>query len=207
MDIETIQHGMTALSLVDPDVKNALDEVGLPAPRYMPETGFEAFLSIIISQQVSTTVAKVIMGRVVSLMDEVTPEAFSEISEQSLRRAGMSYRKIDYAKGLSEAVLKGSFDIDGLKTLSDKDAIKTITGLKGLGVWSAEIYLMFSVGRTDIFPANDLGILVALERLKGLSEKPTPAQAREIVNRWTPWRSVGALFLWHYYHQRFSEGE
>ncbi len=124
-----------------------------------------------------------------------------EISEQSLREAGLSFRKIEYAKGLAEAVLNGSLDIDGLATLSNEEAIQAITNLRGFGRWSAEIYLLFSMGRKDVFPADDLGVLVGLKQLKGLAEKPTAKQAREIVNHWAPWRSIGALFLWHYYHQ------
>ena len=90
-------------------------------------------------------------------------------------------------------------DIDGLETLNDKEAIDTITKLHGFGRWSAEIYLMFSLNRQNIFPANDLALLVALGRLKRLPDKPTPKQACELVRHWTPYRSIGSLFLWHYY--------
>ncbi|WP_375322578.1 DNA-3-methyladenine glycosylase family protein [Aliivibrio logei] len=141
------------------------------------------------------------MGRLVALLGEVTPERLLSIEDQNLRDAGLSWRKIEYAKGLALAVQSGSLDIDGLKTLSDEEAITAITNLKGFGRWSAEIYLMFSLGRQDIFPADDLGVLIALGRLKGLADKPTPKQAREIVDHWQPWRSVGSLFLWQYYHQ------
>jgi len=83
--------------------------------------------------------------------------------------------------------------------MTDTEAINAITALRGFGHWSAEIYLMFSLKRQDVFPADDLALQVALGRLKSLSEKPTPKQARDLVAHWTPWRSVGSLFLWHYY--------
>lgn len=200
MDEQTIEQGLKALCLIDKDLEAAVKNQGYPSPRVNPH-GFEAFLSIIVSQQLSTKVASVIMGRLVALLEEVTPERLLIVEEQSLRDVGLSWRKIEYAKGLALAVQSGSLDIDGLKTLSDEEAITAITNLKGFGRWSAEIYLMFSLGRQDIFPADDLGVLIALGRLKGLVDKPTPKQAREMVEHWQPWRSVGSLFLWQYYHQ------
>ncbi len=200
MDEQTIKQGLKALCLIDKELEAAMKIQGYPSPRVNPH-GFEAFLSIIVSQQLSTKVASVIMGRLVALLEEVTPERLLIVEEQSLRDVGLSWRKIEYAKGLALAVQSGSLDIDGLKTLSDEEAITAITNLKGFGRWSAEIYLMFSLGRQDIFPADDLGVLIALGRLKGLVDKPTPKQAREMVEHWQPWRSVGSLFLWQYYHQ------
>lgn len=199
MDKETIIRGMEALSLVDQDLKKAFKALGPPPVRMSPR-GFETFLFIIVSQQLSTKVATVIMQRVVSLMQCVTPEKLIGVADQDLRDAGLSWRKIEYAKGLAEAVHKGDLDIEGLEKLSDEEAIKAITNLRGFGRWSAEIYLMFSLERKDIFPADDLGLLVALGQLKGLADKPTPRQARELVKHWMPWRSVGSLFLWQYYH-------
>jgi DNA-3-methyladenine glycosylase II len=200
MDKKTIVRGMQALSLIDQHIEKAFKALGPPAPRMSPR-GFETFLFTIVSQQLSTKVATVIMKRVVSLMQYVTPERLIAVADQELRSAGLSWRKIEYAKGLAEAVVNASFNIDELSSLSNEEAIKAITKLKGFGRWSAEIYLMFSLERQDVFPADDLGLLVALGQLKGLTERPTPKQAREMVSHWTPWRSIGALFLWQYYHQ------
>lgn len=200
MDEKTILHGLKALSLIDKDIAKAFNALGPPPVRINPH-GFESLLFTIVSQQLSTKVATVIMGRVVTLMQNVTAKALIDVADQDLRNAGMSWRKIEYAKGLANGIETGSFVLAELDYLCDEDAIKAITALKGFGRWSAEIYLMLSLEREDIFPADDLGLLVALGRLKGLSEKPTPKQARDIVKHWAPWRSVGALFLWHYYHQ------
>ncbi|MEH6824868.1 MAG: DNA-3-methyladenine glycosylase 2 family protein [Motiliproteus sp.] len=198
MNEQDIDRGMKALALVDKDVERALEELGPPPPR--PRTkGFETFLKTIVSQQISTEVARVIMQRVSALMPEITAEGLMSVNDQALRDAGLSWRKVEYAKGLAEAVHLGHFDVDGLDALSDKDAIEAITRLRGFGRWSAEIYLMFSLKRCDIFPADDLALQVSLGRLKGLADKPTPKQARDMVEHWAPWRSVGALFLWHYY--------
>ena len=198
MDAQFISGGMNALSQIDQDVANAFQLIGSPAPRNRP-AGFETFLSTIVSQQISTGAAKAILGRVKSLLPDATPQGLLTVDDQRLRDAGLSFRKIEYAKGLAEAVCEGRFDIDGLAEMSDEDAITAITALRGFGRWSAEIYLMFSLNRPDIFPADDLALLVALGRLKNLADKPTPKQARDLVAHWAPYRSVGSLFLWHYY--------
>lgn len=198
MDESVIHQGMQALAGQDPDVAHALSQLGPPPPRIRP-AGFETFLATIISQQISTEAARAIMGRVVALLPERSAAALLAVDDEALRGAGLSYRKVEYAKGLALAVTESRFDIEGLETMADAEAIAAITALRGFGRWSAEIYLMFSLGRQDIFPADDLALQVALGRLRKLDKKPTPKQARELVAHWAPWRSVGSLFLWHYY--------
>ena len=198
MDTQTIKTGMAALSKIDPDISLALKTTGPPPPRLRPQ-GLETFLSIIVSQQLSTQVAKVIMQRVTDLLPDMSAQALVKLEDTKLREAGLSYRKIEYAKGLADAILSENFNVDELAQMDDDDAIKAITSIRGLGRWSAEIYLMFSLQRQDIFPADDLALLVALGHLKNLPAKPTPAQARELIEHWSPWRSAGSLFLWHYY--------
>ena len=199
LDEDSIAEGMRYLAAVDVDVANALVAYGPPSPRLRPE-GFETFLSIIVSQQLSTNVARAIMGRVVDLLPEVSADALMLTEDIALREAGLSYRKIEYAKSLAAAIQSGHFDVNGLKTMSNEEAIKEITALRGFGRWSAEIYLMISLQRKDIFPADDLALLVSLGRLKQLKDKPTPKQARDLTAHWAPWRSIGSLFLWHFYH-------
>lgn len=199
MDSTAIRNDMKALCLLDADIKKAYDLVGLPPGRTAP-TGFKTFLFTIVSQQLSTKVAEVIQHRVELLLETMTPEGILSLSDQQLRDAGLSWRKIEYSKGLSQAIVEGSFDIDTLERLSDEEAITAITKIRGFGRWSAEIYLMFSLQRSDIFPADDLGILIALGQLKSLPDKPTAKQARSLTEHWAPYRSVAALFLWHYYH-------
>ena len=198
MDASNIELGMQALAEADPDIARALPLVGAPSPRER-DKGFPTFFSTIVSQQISTEAARAIMGRVNTLLPELHAKAVREVEGQALRDAGLSWRKIAYAKGLADAELAGTFSADGLEQLSDKEVITTITQLHGFGRWSAEIYLMFSLKRPDIFPADDLALRVALGRLKGMEDKPTPKQARHMVEHWAPWRSVGSLFLWHYY--------
>ena len=198
MDERIIEQGMQALADRDRDLAQALGQLGPPPPRIRP-AGFETFLATIVSQQISTSAARAILNRVVALLPERSAAALLMVEDEALRAAGLSYRKVDYIKGLARAIVESRFDVDGLTAMSDEQAVAAITALRGFGRWSAEIYLMFSLGRQDIFPADDLALQVALGRLKNLDRKPTPRAARDLVAHWGPWRSVGALFLWHYY--------
>ncbi|XKH60159.1 DNA-3-methyladenine glycosylase 2 family protein [Halomonas sediminis] len=199
MHTVAIERGMQALVLADPDIARTYPLVGAPSPRQR-DPGFATFFSTIVSQQISTQAARAIMGRVKLLIPEISTSAVLEVDGQALRDAGLSWRKVEYVKGLADAVHTKVFDAEELDILNDDEVIAAITQLRGFGRWSAEIYLIFSLKRTDIFPADDLALRVALGRLKGMDDKPTPQQARQLVEHWAPWRSVGSLFLWHYYH-------
>lgn len=198
MNKQHIAIALAELARIDSDVARALESVGLPEPRIRPQ-GFETLLSTIVSQQISTQAAKAIMGRVRALLPQPSAAAILALEDKALREAGLSFRKIEYAKGLAQAVQSGRLDIVGLAAASNEEAIETIMTLRGFGRWSAEIYLMFSLQREDIFPADDLALQVALGRLKNLDQKPTPKQASILIEHWSPWRSAGSLFLWHYY--------
>jgi DNA-3-methyladenine glycosylase II len=193
-----LRRHIDAIAREDADVARALDQVGYPLPRCRP-AGFETFLRVIVSQQISTSAANAIWGRVVDALPSVDANGLLDCNADKLRGAGLSARKVEYARGLAEAITCGELDPGGLDALEDEHAIEQITALRGFGRWSAEIYLMFSLGRGDIFPADDLALQVGLQRLKGLSDKPTPKRARELIEAWSPRRSAGSLFLWHYY--------
>ena len=198
MDKKSIRQGLNNIAKTDTDIKRALKIYGYPEPRAQP-AGFETLVNTIISQQLSSKAAQSIMQRVHDCLDEITPACVLKKRSSSLRKAGLSERKVSYIKGLAAAINKGEFDPERIPHMNDEDAIQSITQLHGFGQWSAEIYLMFSLGRRDIFPANDLALQAALAKLKGLENKPTPKVARELVSHWSPYRSMGSLFLWHYY--------
>jgi DNA-3-methyladenine glycosylase II len=198
MPHNALENAIQTLAEQDADIARALPQVGPPAQRQR-DKGFATLFTTIVSQQISIDAARAIMGRVNERLPTLNASAVSAIDGQALRDAGLSWRKVEYAKGLAEAELAGTFNADALDAMNDDDAIAAITALRGFGRWSAEIYLMFSLGRSDIFPADDLALRVALGRLKGLDDKPTPGQARRMVEHWAPQRSAGALFLWHYY--------
>lgn len=199
MNKDIIKQGLDEIALIDKDVGTALAIYSYPEPRIRP-TGIETFFSIVVGQQISTHAAAAIMGRARLLLPELNEQSIYSKTDDELRDIGLSKQKITYVKGMAHSILNKEFDPDALQDLDDKTAIQTITALKGFGPWSAEIYLMFSLQRQDIFPSGDLALLIGLQKLKGLDEKPTPKEAQELIKHWSPWRSVGSLFLWHYYH-------
>ena len=198
MNQNQIISDIDCIAAVDIDVKQALPLYGYPQPRIRP-AGFETFLSTIVGQQISTEAAKSIMQRLHQLLPDMQASALLALSSEALRQAGLSGRKVEYAQGLARALVDGLLDVDALTHMSDDEAIQAITAIRGFGVWSAEIYLMFSLQREDIFPANDLALQVAIQKLKGMESRPDEKQARQAIEPWAPWRSAGSLFLWHYY--------
>lgn len=198
MNQAKIKRDLDALAQRDADLRRALKLVRYPAPR-IREQGFETLLSTIVSQQISTQAAAAIMGRVRALLPTMQAEAVLRLPDGALRTAGLSTRKVEYVQGLANSIVENRFDVTSLPEMADQAAIEAITSLKGFGVWSAEIYLMFSLQRSDIFPAGDLALRIALQRLKGFDESLNEKDARALVEDWAPYRSAGSLFLWHYY--------
>ena len=198
MNQARIKRHLDRLALVDDDLARGLELVRYPKPR-IREQGFETLLSAVVSQQISTGAAAAIMGRLRDLLPEMQAESVLRLPDGALREAGLSLRKVEYVEGLARAMSEGSFDPASLPEMDDQAVIDAITALRGFGAWSAEIYLMFSLQRSDVFPAGDLALRVALQKLKGIADPLNEKQAREIVSAWAPYRSAGSLFLWHYY--------
>ncbi len=198
MDQQKIKRDLDALARLDPDLRRGLKLVRYPAPRIRVQ-GFETFLSTIVSQQISTEAAAAIMRRVHALLPTMAAQDVLRLPSGALRAAGLSTRKVEYVDGLAQAIADNRFEISRLAEMDDQAVVEAITSLKGFGVWSAEIYLMFSLQRSDVFPAGDLAIRIALQKLKGMDDKLNEKQARAVVESWSPYRSSGSLFLWHYY--------
>lgn len=198
LDQKQIIEDIDRIALIDHELKVALSSYGYPQPRIRPQ-GFETLLTIIVGQQISTEASVAIMTRIRELLPDMLATTLLNLPTGALRKAGLSGRKVEYAEGLASAIIKGDLNPDTLSDLDDQQAIKAITRLRGLGVWSAEIYLMFSLQRRDVFPADDLALQVALQRLKNLEQRPTAKQARTLIAHWSPWSSAGSLFLWRYY--------
>ena len=198
MDQAKIKRHLNALAKLDPDLQRGLKIVRYPVPRIRVQ-GFETFLSTIVSQQISTEAAASIMRRVQALLPSMEAQDVLRLPAGALRAAGLSGRKVEYVEDLARAIDENRFEIWRLAEMEDQAVIEAITALRGFGVWSAEIYLMFSLQRSDIFPAGDLAIRVGLQKLKQIDGKLGEKQAREMVESWAPYRSAGSLFLWHYY--------
>lgn len=198
MDQAKIRRHLDKLAQMDVDLRRGLEQVRYPKPR-IRAPGFETLLSTIVSQQISTEAAAAVMRRVRELLPRMEAGELLKLPPGALRAAGLSLRKVEYVEGLAQAMAQGRFDPSRLAAMDDQAAIDAITELRGFGAWSAEIYLMFSLQRSDIFPAGDLALRIALQKLKGIESPLDDKQARALVEPWSPYRSAGSLFLWHYY--------
>jgi DNA-3-methyladenine glycosylase II len=166
---------------------------GLPKP-----DAYGALLRTIVGQQLSTKAARTIHERVLGLFGgrTPTPEELLAVSEEDLRGAGLSGRKVTYIRDLAAHVKDGELELDRLDELSDEEVIEEIVAVRGLGRWSAEMFLMFHLERPDVFSGGDLGLRRAIQVAYGLEEMPTPEEAVERAERWRPHRTLAAVYLW-----------
>ncbi len=176
----------------------AIAEIGPPPPRYRP-ADFETLMHVIIAQQVSTASARAISGRLNERLAKVTPEGFVALADEDLRAIGFSRQKMVYGRDLAAAFLDGRVSLPKLRRMDDEAAIAALSSVKGIGRWSAEVFLLFSLKRPDVMPAQDLALMVAAQRLKNLRARPDPKKLLKIAEPWRPFRSYGARMLWHYY--------
>jgi DNA-3-methyladenine glycosylase II len=166
----------------------------LDAPASEP---FPALVRTITAQQISTKAAATIHGRLVALMaDGVVPLALLALTDEQLRGAGLSRQKSAYLRDLATKVESGELPVHALHELSDDEVIDAIVKVKGLGRWSAEMFLMFRLRRPDVLPVDDLGIVNAIQRLYGLRKRPKPDRIRKIAEAWRPFRTVACWYLW-----------
>jgi DNA-3-methyladenine glycosylase II len=163
-----------------------------------PPDAYGALLRAIVGQQLSTKAARTIYGRILDLFEGSTPspEQLLEADETALRGAGLSGRKVEYVRDLASHVLAGELELDRLDDLSDEEVIEEIVAVRGLGVWTAEMFLLFHLERPDVLSGGDLGIRKAVQVEYGLDEMPTPARVLEVGEPWRPNRSLASLYLW-----------
>ncbi len=195
---DDLAEGTAHLARVCPVWARVLPRIG-PLPLRRREDGFEAIASAIVGQQISVAAAASIWERM-AVAGLLTPQGIAAASDEDLRKAGLSRPKARYLRGIAAADL----DWHALREMSDDDAIATLVALPGIGVWTAEIYLKFALGRPDVFAAGDLALQEAARQMYGLKDRPGPAALREMAQPWRPWRAVAARGLWAYY--RLAKG-
>jgi DNA-3-methyladenine glycosylase II len=194
---EELEASLRALGRIEPAFAAALERVGVPAPR-TGERGYVTLLRAIVSQQVSVASATAIWNRVdAATGGAADPANLARTSDADLRAAGLSRQKIDYAKSLAEEVLSGRLDFDNLPE-DDEEAIAHLTAVKGIGRWTAEIYLLFAEGRPDIFPAGDLAVQIEIGVIMGMDSRPSEKAIRALAEAWRPHRGAAAVFAWHH---------
>ncbi len=170
------------------------------APRFRRRrNGFPTLLHIILEQQVSIDAAAAMHRRLAGLCRPLAPEPFLALDDSVLRSCGFSRQKTDYARRLAASVAAGEFDFARLDAADDAAAFAALISLKGIGRWSAEIYLIFALGRPDVWPAGDLGLQLAVKECLALTDRPSEPVLREIGEAWQPWRSVAACLFWQSY--------
>jgi DNA-3-methyladenine glycosylase II len=194
---EQLRASLDELARREPAFAAALQHAGYPEPR-TSERGYLTLLRTIVGQQVSIQSAAALWNKLLAIVGEPSPAAILAATDEQLRAAGLSRQKASYARSLAEEVLSGRLDLDNLAE-ADETAIAQLVAVKGIGRWSAEIYLLFAEGRQDIWPAGDLAVQIQVGRMLGLPEKPSERRLRELAEAWSPHRGAAAIFAWHHY--------
>ena len=195
---EQIREGLDALAQREPAIARELSRIGYPEPR-IRATGYRTMLRTIVGQQVSVAAASSMWAKLeAELGEDFEPRDLLARDFDTLRSCGLSRQKQGYARSLCELVASGEVDFDALPA-DDEEAIAELTQIKGIGRWSAEIYLLFAEGRPDIWPAGDLAIQAGLGQLLGMEERPGEKETRARAEPWRPHRGAATLFLWHLY--------
>ncbi len=198
LSAEALRASLDALAASEPAFAAALARIGYPEPRIRPR-GYATLLRTIVGQQVSVASANAVWAKLDRVIgDAESPEALAAASDEQLREAGLSRQKSGYARSLAGLVTSGELALDALPE-DDEAAIAALVAVKGIGRWSAEIYLLFAEGRPDIWPAGDLAVQIEIGRILGMPERPSEKAVREAAEAWRPHRGAAAIFAWHHY--------
>jgi DNA-3-methyladenine glycosylase II len=196
---EQLREGLDRVAAGEPAIARALQLAGYPEPR-IRETGYRTLLRTIVGQQVSVAAAASVWRKLeTELGEDMAPDALLAAEFDALRACGLSRQQQGYARSLCELVAGGGLDLDNLPS-DDEEAIAQLVRIKGIGRWSAEIYLLFAEGRADIWPAGDLAVQAGLGKILGHDERPSEKRVRELAEPWRPHRGAVAILTWHCYN-------
>ena len=170
-----------------------------PPPLWKRPQGFPTLIHIILEQQVSLASAKAAYNKLRERLTPIRPSKFLQLSDDELKKIGFSRQKTRYGRELALALTNGSLDLSSLNKRSDRDVKNQLVQIKGIGPWTADIYLIVALGRPDVWPDGDMALAAAIKQLKDLSQRPSSKQMRRMSQKWRPWRAVAARLLWHYY--------
>jgi DNA-3-methyladenine glycosylase II len=195
---QTLIGAVAEVCALDADLDRVVAEFGTP-PLWARPPGFPTLVHIILEQQVSLASARATFARLRAAAEPLTPQTFLLLDDATLKTIGFSRQKTAYVRHLAAAISAGAFKLSALARMPDEAARAELLRLKGIGRWTADVYLLMALRRPDVFPAGDLGLLVAAERVKRLAARPAPVELEQLSERWRPWRAVAARILWHYY--------
>ncbi len=190
--------GLQHLIRSDPDLQSIVARLG-PPPLWAREPGFPSLVHIILEQQVSLASARAAYEKLSAAAVDLSPARFLRFSDGELRGFGFSRQKAGYCRGLAQSIVEGSLDLDALLEMDDLQARSRSMQVKGIGPWTADIYLLMALRRPDIWPTGDLALAAAVQDVKRLPGSPDGEQLEEIAAAWRPWRAVAARILWHHY--------
>jgi DNA-3-methyladenine glycosylase II len=195
---DTLAQGVAELVRRDAHLAAVVTRHGAP-PLWDRPPGFETLVQIILEQQISLLAGRAAYGRLERLAGAVTPERVAALTETDLRGAGLTRQKSAYIRDLAQAIVAGEFDPGALAALDDDEARAALVKLRGIGMWTADIYLLMALGRADIWPAGDLALVAAIREVKRMRSLPSAERVERITRAWSPWRAVAARVLWHHY--------
>jgi len=198
LDNRSLAQGTREICRLDPDLRAAVRRWGVP-PLWGRKPGFVTLLRIILEQQVSLASAKAMFLRLRGHLTQVTPDTVGRLGIRGLRDLGFTRQKASYCHGLAVELLEGRLDLAALGRSEDASARAALIGLRGVGPWSADIYLLMALRRPDVWPTGDVALAQAMQEVKGLTTRPSWERADRLASRWAPWRAVGARILWHHY--------
>ena len=193
---QSLKKGFKHLMQKEPLFKAVLEQKNYEIKLFNKKKGFEGLVSLIVDQQLSVASARAIFRRMKNLIEPFTAENFIKVSETDLKNAGLSSQKINYCKGIAIKIISGDLNLESLEKKEDSAVIEELVQIKGIGEWTAKCYLIACLKRIDAWPSADLGLMVAIQKLKGMKERPKQLTIEEIAEPWSPYRSVAALLLW-----------
>jgi DNA-3-methyladenine glycosylase II len=206
LDEAMLRDAAAYLGARDNRLAGVLQRHGSP-PLWAREPGFPTLIHIILEQQVSLASARAAFQRLLAVASPLTPEQFLELDGATLKAVGFSRQKTRYGRELAQAVLTGSLDLSGLSEMDDEDVRAALTSVKGIGRWSADIYLLMALGRPDVWPSGDLALAIAARSVLSLDALPTSTELLDVAEGWRPWRAVAARLLWHAYLSERAQGK
>jgi len=198
LTVDSFQQGVAILGNRDSQLAMVLSQHG-PPPFWTRQAGFPTLVHIILEQQVSLASAKAAFDKLNQSASPVTPHSFLALSDRELKSFGFSRQKAGYCRGLAKEIVAGNLDLDGLGEKDDVAVRANLIRIKGIGSWTADIYLLMALRRPDVWPVGDLALAAAFQELSGRPLRPSPIELEAIGEVWRPWRAIAARILWHYY--------
>ena len=195
----TLALGINHLKKVDSDFKTILRDRDDQINTFKKTGGLEGLISLIVEQQLSVASAKAIFSRVKLICGDFEATTFLRINEEELKATGLSRQKVNYCRNVAEAVVNKTLDFKKLEKMADQEVVEILVKIKGIGEWTAQCYLMACMKRLDAWPSSDLGLIVAIQKIKKIKERPKSLTIEKMAEPWKPYRSIAALLLWSTY--------